>query len=59
MCKPITAQVETSKVPENTVHCSDGSVEELVNDIYAHAKEAAVESLSPDASKSYVSCISN
>lgn len=56
MCKPIAAQAETSKVPENTVHCSDGSV---VNYIYAHAKEAAVESLSPDASKSYVSCISN
>ncbi len=51
MCSSVIAQVQASGVPESTVDCLVGSVEELVNDIHAHAKEAVVECLSSDASR--------
>lgn len=51
MCSSIIAQVQASGVPENSVQCLVGSMEELVNDIHTHAKEAVVECLSSDASK--------
>ena len=38
------------EVPESTVQCLVGSMEELVDDIHAHAKETVVESLSSEAS---------
>lgn len=51
MFSSIIAQVQASGVPENSVQCLVGSMEELVNDIHTHAKEAVVECLSSDASK--------
>lgn len=51
MYSSIIAQVQASGVPESTVQCLVGSVEELVNDIHANAKEAVVKCLSSDASK--------
>lgn len=51
MCSSVIAQVQASGVPESTVHCLVGSMEELVNDIHAHAKEAVVNCLSSDASR--------
>ncbi|KAF3833189.1 hypothetical protein F7725_026854, partial [Dissostichus mawsoni] len=43
MCSSVIAQVQASGVPESTVQCLVGSMEELVKDIHAHAKEAVVE----------------
>ncbi len=51
MCSSVIAQVQASGVSESTVECLVGSVEELVNDIHAHAKEAVVECLPSDASR--------
>lgn len=51
MCSSVIAQVQASGVPASTVQCLVGSMEELVNDIHAHAKEAVVECLSSDASR--------
>lgn len=48
---PVTINTHSPGVPESTVQCLVGSVEELVNDIHANAKEAVVECLSSDASK--------
>lgn len=50
MCSSVIAQLQASGVPESTVQCLVGSMEELVDDIHAHAKETVVESLSSDAS---------
>ncbi|KAK0153147.1 hypothetical protein N1851_005164 [Merluccius polli] len=43
MCSSVIAQLKASGVPESTVQCLVGSMEEVVNDIHAHAKEAVVE----------------
>lgn len=51
-CSSVIAQVQASGVAESTVQCLVGYMEELVNDIHAHAKEAVVESLSSVASTS-------
>lgn len=51
MCTSVIAQIQATGVPESTVQCLASSMEEHVNDIHAHAKEAVVECLSPDASK--------
>lgn len=45
----VIAQAQASGVPESTVQCLVGLIEELVNDGHAHAKEAVV--VSPDASR--------
>lgn len=50
MCSSVIAQLQASGVPESTVQCLVGSMEELVDDIHAHAKETVVESLSSEAS---------
>ena len=42
--------MQASGIPENTVQFVVCSMEELVNDIYAHVKEAVVECLSSDTS---------
>ena len=51
MFSAVIAQLQASRVPESTVQCLVGSMEELVNDIHAHANEAVVECLSSDASR--------
>lgn len=50
-CAAVIAQVQASGVPESTVECLVGSMEELVNDIHNHTKEAVVNCLSSDASR--------
>lgn len=42
MCSSVIAQVQASGVPDSTVQSLVGSMEELVNDIHAHAKQAVV-----------------
>lgn len=51
MCSSVIAQVQASGVPESTVQCLVGSMEELVSGIHAHTKEAVVNCLSSDASR--------
>ncbi|XP_042070926.1 uncharacterized protein LOC106632482 [Haplochromis burtoni] len=51
MCSSVIAQVQSSGVPESTVQCLVGSLEELVNDIHAHAKQSVVDCLSTDTSR--------
>lgn len=48
--------MQASGAPESTVQCLVSALEELVNDIYANAKEAVVECLSSDASKKFEDC---
>ncbi|XP_026018914.1 uncharacterized protein LOC113019411 [Astatotilapia calliptera] len=50
MCSSVIAQVQSSGVPESTVQLV-GSLEELVNDIHAHAKQSVVDCLSTDTSR--------
>ncbi|XP_056466516.1 uncharacterized protein LOC130405457 [Gadus chalcogrammus] len=50
MCSSVIAQLQSSGVPESTVQGLVGSMEELVDDIHAHAKETVVECLSSEAS---------
>lgn len=54
MCSSVIAQVQASGIPESTVQGLVISIEELVNDIHSHAKEAVVECLSPAASRETV-----
>lgn len=51
MCSSVIAQVQASGVPESTVQYLVDSMEELVNDVHAHAKDAVVNCLSSDASR--------
>ncbi|XP_037401191.1 uncharacterized protein LOC119265236 [Pygocentrus nattereri] len=51
MCSSVVAQVQASGIPEGTVQCLVGSMEELVNDIHAQAKEAVIKCLSVDLPK--------
>ena len=59
MCSSVIAQVQASGVPESTVRCLVGSMEELVKDIHAHAKEAVVKCLSSEASKETLEKVEN
>jgi len=50
MCSSIVAQVQASGVSESTVQCLVGSMEELVGDVHAQARDAVLKCISSEAS---------
>ncbi len=48
MCSAIVAQVQAAGVSENTVQCLVGSMEELVSDVHAQARDTVLKCLSSE-----------